>query len=259
MADDRIDVVFGAEFSDLLAAVQQIKTELDGLTAPVKALGDQFALAGTRMTDGAQSGAAVWTDALHSIEGNALTVFNEVLSGTTTWQGAMEKLFADLALSFAEYVAEMMLEWAAFEALGIGGGAGGGGGSAGGILGFAASFFGSGGGDAGAASAAGDLSDLAMFQAGAWSIPRDMIALVHSGEMILPADVAASARAGGSVPGFPGGTAAASSAPGSNFALNVTVQAIDSAGVAQWANANAKTLAQTITRYMGTNPSVAGG
>ncbi len=256
MADDRIDVVFGAEFSDLLAAVQQIKTELDGLTAPVKALGDQFVLAGTRMTDGAQSGAAGWMDALHAIEGNALTIFNEVLSGTTTWQAAMEKLFADLAISFGEYVTEMILDWLAFEALGAGMGAGGGG-SAGGILGFAAGLFGGGGG-AGAAGAAGDLGDLAMFQAGAWSIPRDMIALVHAGEMILPADVAATARAGGSVPGFPGGQAATSSSAGSNFALNVTVQAIDSAGVAQWANANAKTLAQTITRYMGTNPSVAG-
>jgi hypothetical protein len=255
MADDRIDVVFGAEFSDLLAAVQQIKTELDGLTAPVKALGDQFVLAGTRMTDGAQSGAAGWLDALHAIEGNALTIFNEVLSGTTTWQAAMEKLFADLAISFGEYVTEMILDWLAFEALGIGGG---GGGSAGGLLGFAAGLLGGSGGGAGAAGAAGDLADFAMFQAGAWSIPRDMIALVQAGEMILPADVAATARAGGVVPGFPGGQAASSSSAGSNFALNVTVQAIDSAGVAQWANANAKTLAQTITRYMGTNPSVAG-
>jgi hypothetical protein len=253
MADDRIDVVFGAEFSDLVAAVQQIKTEIDGLSVPVKALGEQFALAGTRMTDSAQSGSAIWLNALTSIEDDAVSVFGQVLSGTTTWQAAMEKLFADLALSFGEYVTEMMLDWVAFEAAAAFGSAGGG---AGGILGLVGGLFGGGGG----ASAAGGLADLAMFQAGAWSIPSDMIALVHAGEMILPADVAAQARAGGAVPGFPGATTAAAASPsaGSNFALNVTVQAIDSAGVAQWANANARTLAQTITRYMGTNPSVAG-
>lgn len=249
MADDRINVVFGAEFSDLLAAVQQIKTELDGLTAPAKALGEQFALAGTRMSEGAQSGAAGWLNASHAIEDNALTVLNQVLLGTATWQEAMRKLFADLALSFGEYVTEMMLDWLAFEALGAGGGA-----SGGGLLSFASGLFG-GGGEGGAA---GGLMDLAMFQAGAWSIPRDMIALVHAGEMILPADVAATARAGGAVPGFPGADAAPASPPGASFALNVTVQAINSAGVAQWANANAKTLAQTITRYMGSNPSARG-
>ncbi|HUK60242.1 MAG TPA: hypothetical protein VLV50_13510 [Stellaceae bacterium] len=258
MADDRIDVVFGAEFSELLSAVQQIKTALDGLAAPAKALGDQFALTGMRMTDGAQAGALSWADALHTIEGDAFTVFDAVLSGTTTWRAAMEKLFADLALSFGEYVAEMVVDWVAFEALGIGGeGAGGSGGAAGGLLGFVAGLFGSGGGAGGAADAGAGLADLAMFQAGAWSIPRDMIAVVHAGEMILPAETAAAARAGGPVPGFPSASATGTSA-GANFALNVTVQAIDSAGVAQWANANAKTLAQTITRYMGVNPSVNG-
>ena len=97
-----------------------------------------------------------------------------------------------------------------------------------------------------------------MFQAGTWSVPRDMIALVHAGEMILPADVAAMARGGGGggAPPYPsaGGTASA----GAGFTLNVSVQAIDSAGVAQWANANAKTLATTITKYMGNNPSARG-
>jgi hypothetical protein len=82
-----------------------------------------------------------------------------------------------------------------------------------------------------------------------------MIALVHAGEMILPADVAAAARSGASALPFPsgGGTAA-----GSGVTLNVSVQAMDAQGVAQWANANAKTLATTITRYMGNNPSARG-
>jgi hypothetical protein len=249
MADERIDVVFGAEFSDLVTAVQQIKNEVQSLAGPARSLGEEFIQAGMQMRQGAQSGASAWMDTANFIEGNALNVLDEVLLGTTTWQKAMAKLFADLALSLAQSIAEMVADWAAFEALGIGSG---GGSSSGGLLGFATGLLGGGG------SAAGGLTDLAMFQAGAWSIPRDMIALVHAGEMILPANVAASARAGGAVPGFPGALNVGGQGAGSNFALNVSVQAMDAAGVAQWANANARTLAQTITRYMGNNPSTSG-
>jgi hypothetical protein len=252
MADDRIDVVFGAEFSDLVTAVQQIKNEVQSLAGPAKSLGEEFIQAGTQMRQGAQSGASAWMDTANFIEGNALNVLDEVLLGTTTWQKATAKLFADLALSLAQSIAEMVADWAAFQALGIGSGIGSGS-SSGGLLGLAAGFLGGGGG-----SAAGGLTDLAMFQAGAWSIPRDMIALVHAGEMILPANAAATARAGGAVPGFPGGFNAGGQGAGANFALNVSVQAMDAAGVAQWANANARTLAQTITRYMGNNPSTRG-
>lgn len=39
-----------------------------------------------------------------------------VLQGTTTWQASMAKLFSNLAVSFVENIAKMMLKWAAFEA-----------------------------------------------------------------------------------------------------------------------------------------------
>jgi hypothetical protein len=83
-----------------------------------------------------------------------------------------------------------------------------------------------------------------------------MIAMVHAGEMILPADMAAMARSGAAVPPFAG---AGSGAPGNaGFTLNVSVSAMDASGVAQWANANARTLAATISKYMASNPSASG-
>ena len=146
----------------------------------------------------------------------------------------------------------MMLQWAAFQAsVAVDNASLGGGGffgSLAGLLGGGAAS----GGDAGTVLEAGDL---AMFQAGTWSVPRDMIALVHAGEMILPADVASAARGGAGAAPFPSGGVAMAQ---SGFTLNVSVQAMDAQGVAQWANANAKTLATTITRYMGNNPSARG-
>jgi hypothetical protein len=84
-----------------------------------------------------------------------------------------------------------------------------------------------------------------------------MIAMVHAGEMILPAETAALARAGAAVPPF-AGAAPGAAAAGTGFTLNVSVQAMDAAGVAQWANANARTLAGTITKYIASNPSKGG-
>lgn len=253
MADDRVEVVFGAEFSQLAAAVQQVSALLTGLAPSVKATGDEFTLAGTSMSDAARTSLDSWEPMLGFIGTSLDTVLKGVLLGTQTWQQAMARIFADLAASFAEQLVMMTVQWAAFQAsFGASGLVGGGGG----LLGSLAGLFGGSAAGGGATDAAMDAGDLAMFQAGTWSVPRDMIALVHAGEMILPADVAAAARSGGSAAPFPSAGGTASS--GANFALNVSVQAMDAQGVAQWANANAKTLATTITRYMGNNPSSRG-
>jgi hypothetical protein len=253
MADDRVEVVFGAEFSELVAAVQQVKDQLSGLTTSVKGTSDDFALAGTTIGDAARSGLDSWQGTLNFIGTSLDTVLKGVLLGTQTWREAMAKIFADLAVSFAEQLAMMLVDWAAFQ-LAIGGASAAAGG--GGLLGGIAGLFGGAAAGGGGAGALGDAGALAMFQAGTWSVPRDMIALVHAGEMILPAEVAAQARSGASAPPFP--TAGGMPSAGANFALNVSVQAMDAQGVAQWANANAKTLATTITRYMGNNPSARG-
>jgi hypothetical protein len=277
MADDRVEVVFGADFSELVSAAQQVKDQLGSLAGSVRGVGQDFAAAGEDMKSAADNGSSAWTTGFNFIESTADTVLKGVLLGTQTWQQSMARIFSDLAVSFAESVANMMMQWLALEALGIGAGASGG---AGGIVGAGGSgllgMLGLGGGLAGggllgglfggaaagggAVSAAGDLGALAMFQAGAWSIPQDMVALVHAGEMILPAGVAEMARAGGSVAPFPSaGAGGIAAGGGAGMTLNVSVQAIDAAGVAQWANANAKTLASTITRYMGSNPSTREG
>ena len=255
MADDRVDVVFGAEFSDLVTAVQQVRDLLSGLATSVKSASDDFSLAGQSIQDTSTS-LDSWSGTLGLVGTSLDTVLKGVLTGTQTWQQSMAKIFSNLAVSFAESIANMLLSWAEFQAgIAVDSAASGGLSGAGGFLGMLGGLFGGAGAAAGGGDAAMDLGALAMFQAGTWSVPRDMIALVHAGEMILPADVAATARGGTGAAPFPGATGAA---PGAGFTLNVAVQAMDAQGVAQWANANAKTLATTITRYIGNNPSARG-
>lgn len=83
-----------------------------------------------------------------------------------------------------------------------------------------------------------------IYDTGAWSIPQDMIAGVHAGEMIIPqrggvADEFRAFMAGG---GFDGAGAAGAAAAGGNVAIHPTtnfhVSAIDSGSVAQWMKAN---------------------
>jgi hypothetical protein len=212
MAANRVNVVFGADASELTNALRQIQDQFAALT----------------------SGTYTWANAFDLISSTADRVLQGVLTGTQTWQQAMTRIFDDLAVSFIEKFSTETLLQGGFALLGSPGS--GVGGLLGGLLG--------GGGDG-----LGALGALAMFQDGAWSIPRDMIAMVHEGEMILPAEVAGRARGGGAASPFP------ASAGGAGLTLNVNVQALDSQDVARWANTNAKTLAATITRYMSSNPS----
>jgi len=241
MANDRIDIVFGAEITDLVAGIDQVRAAVQSLTQPIGDLGSQFSVAFVAVS-AAQARAAgdtrnEWTAAFNVIDRSLDTMLKGVLVGTQTWQQAMARLFDNLALAFIEAVAKMTVQWTAWLALTA-------------TLGASpvANPFAAGAGGLG--GIIGGIGGLLGFAGGAWAVPQDMIAVVHAGEMILPAGLAESVRTGTAA------TAPASAAP--SLALNVTVQAMDAAGVAQWANANAKTLAATINRYLASNPGARG-
>ena len=204
MADsNRIDVVFGAEITELVAGVQQVRGQLASLGDPVQALN----LIGTSFD----------------------TMLKGVLLGTQTWQEAMQRVFANLAVSFIEAVAQMILEWAAFTL--IGGPFGGGGGAFGGI--------------------GGGLGTILGFAGGTWSVPADMLAVVHAGEMVIPADLSAAIRDGQAALGGSGAAAP-------TFVANI--QALDARSVQQlFANPSAlDPLVSLITRRLAARPSLQG-
>jgi len=206
MADNRVDIVFGAQVDELVAGVRQVSEQLSSLAAPVQALG----LIG------------------QSVD----TMLKGVLLGTQTWQEAMQRVFQNLALSFIEAVAQMMLQWAAFQLIGAP---------------FSNPFAQGAGGIGGAI---GSIGSLLGFAGGTWSVPADMLAVVHAGEMIIPADLSASIRGGQAAVG--GGGAAPT------FVANI--QALDARSVQQlFANPSAlDPLVNLITRRLAARPSLQG-
>lgn len=69
---------------------------------------------------------------------------------------------------------------------------------------------------------------------GAWNLPSDMVARLHAGETVLPADFASGFRAAVGGGGAGGGT------------YNITIQAIDTQTGAQFLKNNAKTIATAL-------------
>jgi hypothetical protein len=93
----------------------------------------------------------------------------------------------------------------------------------------------------GAVSAFG--GDLPSFAVGAWSLPSDMIAQVHKGEMIVPAYAAEAMRAGA------GG--------GGGGDVHLHVNATDAASVQRLFQNNMSFLAKQLQQFQRLNPSVA--
>lgn len=79
------------------------------------------------------------------------------------------------------------------------------------------------------------------FATGAWEIPNDMLAMVHKGEMVVPAAQAQQMRGGG----FGGGV---------TFAP--VIQALDASGVDRVLQKHGKLFAQTIAAQFNHNPSI---
>jgi len=91
---------------------------------------------------------------------------------------------------------------------------------------------------------------LPSFDVGAWSLPSDMVAQVHAGEMIIPADVAAGIRGGASpFPSAPG-------AAGGGGAVHLHVHANDASSVAALFRSNGAELARIVSAQMKNNPSL---
>jgi hypothetical protein len=72
---------------------------------------------------------------------------------------------------------------------------------------------------------------------GAWNLPNDMVAQLHAGESVLPADFAS---------GFRSAVAGGSGGAGGGDNYNITIQAIDTQSGAQFLKDNAKTIVSAL-------------
>lgn len=86
------------------------------------------------------------------------------------------------------------------------------------------------------------------FATGAWSLPSDMIAQVHKGEMIIPAGPAAAIRAGG------GGNAPSGGGDGGGD-THFHINALDAGSFMALMRSNPRVLADTVSGHWQNNPS----
>ena len=118
-----------------------------------------------------------------------------------------------------------------------------------GIFGFLAPALGPAAAGPAAAGEAAVLSvgaGLASFAVGAWSLPGDMIAQLHAGEMVVPASPAAAFRS------IMDGGASATTAVHVNHSTNFSVNAIDTQSVRNFFSNHGKTIMRTINENVRT-------
>lgn len=124
-----------------------------------------------------------------------------------------------------------------------------------GIFGFLAPIMGpaaSGPAAAGEAAVISVGTSLASFDKGAWSLPNDMIALVHQGEMIVPAGPAAAMR--DALTG--GGSGSGGNTVHVHHAMNFNVSAMDSHSVRQFFKDHGRTIMRTVNESIRTGSHI---
>src|SRR5581483_8421563 len=156
-----------------------------------------------------QQDAADWQSALKPVQAAWDSQLRGLLAGTTTWSQAMKNIFADLVLDIIKALEnQAIIKAAAMLASAVGGGPASIASHLASITadtgqayaGFAA-FLAPLEGPAAlahaaglAASVQGTAMSMASFDVGSWSVPGDMVAQIHKGEMIIPAGPAENIR-----------------------------------------------------------------
>jgi hypothetical protein len=200
-----------------------------------------------------------------------------LLSGTESWREAFKKTLGDLLIDFIEWCEKMVVQWIAGEAAKTAATATGTAARTGlqqagvlasmatqgaavirsilssaaevfaGVFGFLAPFMGpfaAAPAAAAQATAASVAGSVASADIGMWSVPADMLTLVHHNELIMPAAEAGAFRSLLSTSSSGGGVG------GGNVAISPTthfhVNAIDGGSVSQWMRSNSKEMLRAI-------------
>jgi len=119
-----------------------------------------------------------------------------------------------------------------------------------GIFGFLSPVLGPAAAGPAAAGEATVLSAMPHFDTGAWSLPGDMVAQVHGGEMIIPAGPAAAFRS------MMEGSNSGAGTVHVHHAMNFNVQAMDGASVRQFLKNNSKQILRTVNESVRTGSHI---
>lgn len=179
-----------------------------------------------------------WQGVASAIGGPLNQMVSGVLQGTQTIQEGFRRFCGNMVLAFANMVTQMLVRWAVWLAATQ---------VAGASIPFGSFVFGGG--------------LLALFDEGTNYVPKDMIAGIHEGEMIIPAGEAKRIRDGmGAGGAFDGGAlkGLGEQQPASNTNLNVnlTVETMDAHSFKTNINKYAGMLAKAVSDQLRLNPSL---
>jgi hypothetical protein len=176
----------------------------------------------------AQESMQAWENFFEPFNSQFNSAFKGLITGTENFQKIWKSALTDILMAFIQNGEKMVEQWAIdtgiMAALSAALNAATGG--LGGILGSVAGVM--------------KIAPPGGFATGAWELPRDMIAQVHAGEMIVPAGPAAAIRSGAA------GLGAAPS--GGGHSTNIHINAVDAAGVQRMFNANDGALLKSLHR-----------
>ncbi len=171
-----------------------------------------------------------------SIANGMLSAWNANLSGllqgTETWAQALGSTFEGILESFIEMVEKMIAEWLVLEAI---------------------SFLTTGGPAPASAlnAVVQSVTGLPKLAVGAWEIPGTMAAVLHSGEMVVPAAPAAALR--NALTGAQPATGKA--AGGGDTHVHFHLDTIDARTGAEFLKKNVQSIATSLNKHLQLNPS----
>jgi len=215
------------------------------------------------VNQGLQADVKAWESTLAPLQSAFDSQLKGLLAGTTSWATAMKNIFADLVMDIIKAFEKIAFEKLALSlanmfgdpAAMIAGATRAITTSVGQLYAGEAAFFAPTLGPAAPAAAAGVAAgvqataiSMAALDTGAWSIPREGMAMLHPNEMVLPPAAAQTFRDMASGNGvLPGG--------GNNITFQVS--ALDGPGVQAFFQKNASLIARVLQAHMNQNPSYA--
>lgn len=281
MADDQIAITVTADTSDLEAGMRRasdsIRSGFQGLGQAAQAASASCAALGASGTKNAHQGKTAteaWAKAFASLQNTFNASLTGMIIGTTTWQKAVQRVTQTALSDFINLGLKQVESWAATEAAktwatltgtearsaaeenagdaslaslalkalkAIASDAAQ---AFAGVFAFLAPELGPAAAGPAAASQATVLAvaeSIPFAAGGMWSVPADMLAMVHRQESILPAGIAQPMR-----DFFAGGAAGA----GGGDSYAITIQAIDTQTGAQFLLNNSGAIAQSLAREL---------